>query len=128
MRLDRVAVIGAGAWGTALAQAAALAGRDVMLVARGPAAADEINERHTTAQPLAGPVLSPTTRAMTRSEGPDLAIRAEPAQASRAAQTVRVVSRLMPRRKRSPRRRTGSAGLGGEGVRDQLKADKSQRE
>ena len=37
MRLDRVAVIGAGAWGTALAQAAAIAGRTVTLVGRDPA-------------------------------------------------------------------------------------------
>src|SRR5687767_13078348 len=87
MRLDRVAVIGAGAWGTALAQAAALAGRDVMLVARGAAAADEINERHTNSQHLAGQVLSPTIRAMTRYEGADLVILAVPAQASRAALT-----------------------------------------
>jgi glycerol-3-phosphate dehydrogenase (NAD(P)+) len=36
--LDRIAVIGAGAWGTALANAAARAGREVMLWARDPAA------------------------------------------------------------------------------------------
>jgi glycerol-3-phosphate dehydrogenase (NAD(P)+) len=36
--LNRIAVIGAGAWGTALANAAARAGRDVMLWARDPAA------------------------------------------------------------------------------------------
>jgi glycerol-3-phosphate dehydrogenase (NAD(P)+) len=36
MSLSHVAVIGAGAWGTALAQAAALAGRRVTLVARDP--------------------------------------------------------------------------------------------
>ena len=47
MPLERVAVIGAGAWGTALAQAAALAGRDVTLVARDPAVVDEINTHHT---------------------------------------------------------------------------------
>ena len=37
MALERVAVIGAGAWGTALAQAAAIAGRSVTLVGRDPA-------------------------------------------------------------------------------------------
>jgi glycerol-3-phosphate dehydrogenase (NAD(P)+) len=36
--LSRIAVIGAGAWGTALANAAARAGREVMLWARDPAA------------------------------------------------------------------------------------------
>ena len=36
-----VAVIGAGAWGTALAALAARAGRDVVLCARSPAAAAE---------------------------------------------------------------------------------------
>ena len=39
---DRVAVIGAGAWGTALAALAARAGRDVVLCARSSAAAAEI--------------------------------------------------------------------------------------
>ena len=87
MRLDRVAVIGAGAWGTALAQAAALAGRDVIVVARDVAVADEVNTRHTNSQHLAGQLLSPTIRAMTRYEGADLVILAVPAQASRAALT-----------------------------------------
>jgi len=34
MAFDRIAVVGAGAWGTALANTAARAGRDVMLWAR----------------------------------------------------------------------------------------------
>ena len=38
MKLDRIAVIGAGAWGTALANSAARAGRNVTLWARDPAA------------------------------------------------------------------------------------------
>jgi glycerol-3-phosphate dehydrogenase (NAD(P)+) len=37
MSINRIAVIGAGAWGTALANAAARAGRDVVLWARDPA-------------------------------------------------------------------------------------------
>ncbi len=40
--LQTVAVIGAGAWGTALAGVAARAGRDVVLYARSPARAAEI--------------------------------------------------------------------------------------
>src|SRR5882724_3668555 len=39
---NSVAVIGAGAWGTALASAAARAGRDVVLYARNPASAAQI--------------------------------------------------------------------------------------
>jgi glycerol-3-phosphate dehydrogenase (NAD(P)+) len=39
MTFDRIAIVGAGAWGTALANAAARAGRDVMLTARNPAVA-----------------------------------------------------------------------------------------
>ena len=46
MPLERVTVIGAGAWGTALAQAAASAGRTVTLVARDPAVVETINTRH----------------------------------------------------------------------------------
>jgi glycerol-3-phosphate dehydrogenase (NAD(P)+) len=38
MTFDRIAIVGAGAWGTALANAAARAGRDVTLAARGPTA------------------------------------------------------------------------------------------
>ena len=42
MKLDRIAVVGAGAWGTALANVAARAGRTVTLIARNAAMADEI--------------------------------------------------------------------------------------
>lgn len=42
MALERIAVLGAGSWGTALAQAAIRAGRSVILYARDPAAADRI--------------------------------------------------------------------------------------
>ncbi|MFN0263161.1 NAD(P)H-dependent glycerol-3-phosphate dehydrogenase [Tepidamorphus sp. 3E244] len=42
-RCDQIAVIGAGAWGTALAAAAARAGRNVRLYARRRQTADEIN-------------------------------------------------------------------------------------
>jgi glycerol-3-phosphate dehydrogenase (NAD(P)+) len=49
MRLERVAVVGAGAWGTALAQAAAMAGRAVSLVARDRAVIEEVNQRSRNA-------------------------------------------------------------------------------
>ena len=45
MTLQRIAVIGAGAWGTALANAAARAGRDVILWARDPAVIATIAEK-----------------------------------------------------------------------------------
>jgi glycerol-3-phosphate dehydrogenase (NAD(P)+) len=85
MPLDRIAVIGGGAWGTALAQVAAIAGREVTVIARDATVADEINTRHTNAQHLASQVLDASIRAATRYEGADIVILAVPAQASRAA-------------------------------------------
>jgi glycerol-3-phosphate dehydrogenase (NAD(P)+) len=85
MPLDRVAVIGAGAWGTALAQAAALAGREVTLVARDPSVVAEINTHHTNSAHLKSQPLSESIRATTQFTGADLVILAVPAQATRAA-------------------------------------------
>src|SRR4029079_17711562 len=82
MRLERVSVVGAGAWGTALAQAAAMAGREVTLVARHLAIIAEVNARHTNSTHLGAQVLSPAIRATTRFTGADLVILAVPAQAS----------------------------------------------
>jgi glycerol-3-phosphate dehydrogenase (NAD(P)+) len=87
MPLERVAVIGAGAWGTALAQAAAIAGRAVTLVARDAAVVDDINVRHTNSKHLRTQVLSDAVRAATMFTGADLVLLAVPAQASRAALT-----------------------------------------
>jgi glycerol-3-phosphate dehydrogenase (NAD(P)+) len=53
-RIQTIGVIGAGAWGTALAQRATLAGRDVTLWAREPEVAEEINSRHTNSVFLPG--------------------------------------------------------------------------
>jgi glycerol-3-phosphate dehydrogenase (NAD(P)+) len=85
MAIERVAVIGAGEWGTALAQAAVLAGRDVVILARDPAVVAEINTRHTNSRHLGAQQLAPGLRAITRYDGADLVILAVPAQASRAA-------------------------------------------
>ncbi len=49
---DRVAVLGAGSWGTALASVLARNGRDVRLWARRPDLADQINARSENAQYL----------------------------------------------------------------------------
>lgn len=85
MGFDRVAVIGAGAWGTALAQAAAMAGRDVTLVARDAAAVAEINQDHTNTRHLGTQRLDPRIIAAAAMGETDLVILAVPAQASRAA-------------------------------------------
>jgi glycerol-3-phosphate dehydrogenase (NAD(P)+) len=85
MRLETVAVIGAGAWGTALAQAAASAGRTVTLVGRDPAAIDEINNQHSNRKHLGELPLSERISAAAALPDADLIILAVPAQQSRAA-------------------------------------------
>ncbi|MEI4487454.1 NAD(P)H-dependent glycerol-3-phosphate dehydrogenase [Frigidibacter sp. MR17.14] len=50
----RIAVLGGGAWGTALASVAARAGREVRLWLRDAALADEINARHRNERYLPG--------------------------------------------------------------------------
>ncbi len=83
MQLETVAVIGGGAWGTALAQAAAMAGRAVTLVVRDAVKADAINTTHTNDAALPGQVLHDNVRALGRFEGADIVILAVPAQATR---------------------------------------------
>jgi glycerol-3-phosphate dehydrogenase (NAD(P)+) len=61
--MNRVGVIGGGAWGTALAQVCARAGRDVVLWAREPEVVESINTRHENATFLAGVPLEPVLRA-----------------------------------------------------------------
>lgn len=86
MRLEHVAVIGAGAWGTALAQAAAMAGRRVTLVARDLQVAAEVTERHTNTQHLGSQVISDAiVGAIAMPPGTDFVIMAAPAQATRLA-------------------------------------------
>ena len=60
-----IGVIGAGAWGTALAQTAAKAGRDVTLWAFEPDVTDAINSRHENAVYLPGVALDPGIEATT---------------------------------------------------------------
>jgi glycerol-3-phosphate dehydrogenase (NAD(P)+) len=85
MSLDSVLVIGGGAWGTALAQAAAMAGRKVHLVVRDAAQADEINTNHTNQHYLGSQILHQTVSASTQATPADINILAVPAQSSRAA-------------------------------------------
>ena len=59
----RIGVIGAGAWGTALAQVAAAGGEDVLLWAREPEVVASINDAHVNALFLPKAKLSPAIRA-----------------------------------------------------------------
>lgn len=59
MNYQSVGVIGAGAWGTALAEAAARAGRDVLIWAYERETVDEINDKHTNSIFLPGVNLNP---------------------------------------------------------------------
>jgi glycerol-3-phosphate dehydrogenase (NAD(P)+) len=85
MRLEHVAVIGGGAWGTALAQAAAAAGRQVTLVSRNPDVIAAVNATHRNPRFLGdAPLLSAIIAAALPRQA-DFVILAVPAQASRAA-------------------------------------------
>ncbi len=61
--LRSIGVIGSGAWGTALAQTAVVAGRDTLIWAREGDVAREINEQHTNQVFLPGIALSPMLKA-----------------------------------------------------------------
>jgi len=63
--IGKIGIIGAGAWGTALAAQAAEAGREVVLWAREPEVADGINTSHTNAAFLPGIALDPKIVAST---------------------------------------------------------------
>lgn len=62
---QNIAVIGAGAWGTALANVAAIAGRSVRLYGRDEAVVDSINKRHENDVYLKDVPLSPLLSATT---------------------------------------------------------------
>lgn len=87
MALETVAVLGGGAWGTALAQAAAMAGRKVTLVLRNQAQADAVNATHTNEAALPGQILLPNISASTAPVPADIFILAVPAQATRTLLT-----------------------------------------
>ncbi|MGB0747207.1 MAG: NAD(P)H-dependent glycerol-3-phosphate dehydrogenase [Magnetospiraceae bacterium] len=61
--IQNIAVIGAGAWGTALANVACMAGRKVTLWAREPGLAESLNQDHVNAPYLPGVPLSESLRA-----------------------------------------------------------------
>lgn len=79
-------VIGAGAWGTAIAQILAREGRDVILWARETEVAEAINQRRENEIFLPGVSLRPEIRATTRLEaaaGADVIFSVPPAQHAR---------------------------------------------
>jgi glycerol-3-phosphate dehydrogenase (NAD(P)+) len=88
MSLESVSVIGGGAWGTALAQAAAMAGRSVNLVVRDLAQAEEINTKHTNTRFLGHQVLLEAVTAVQEIQPADIIILAVPAQSTRAVLTA----------------------------------------
>lgn len=59
----RVSILGAGQWGTALAQVLCDAGSDVLIWGRNPAIADEINNQHKNSKALPGAILPDALRA-----------------------------------------------------------------
>ncbi|MBF0247665.1 MAG: NAD(P)-dependent glycerol-3-phosphate dehydrogenase [Alphaproteobacteria bacterium] len=63
--MQTIGIIGAGAWGTALAAAARRAGRDVVIQAHEPEVAAAINTTHENAAFLPGVALDPAVRATT---------------------------------------------------------------
>jgi glycerol-3-phosphate dehydrogenase (NAD(P)+) len=85
MPLETVSVIGGGAWGSALAQAAAMAGRAVSLVVRDAAQRDTINATHTNPRYLGNQRLNDAIVATTDAEPADIVIMAVPAQSTRTA-------------------------------------------
>ena len=91
----RLAVIGGGAWGTALAAVAVRAGAAVSLWARDPGIVEAINRRHENPQFLPGVALDPgvlaTTDAAAALAGADAALIVVPAQFLRG-----VVAMLAP--------------------------------
>ena len=87
MTYQRFGIIGAGAWGTALAQTLARSGRDVTLWSFEADCADEINRRHVNSCYLDGVPLKPTIRATSDPAdlaGSDAFLSVAPAQHTRA--------------------------------------------
>jgi glycerol-3-phosphate dehydrogenase (NAD(P)+) len=87
-RFDKVAVLGAGAWGTALANLAAHDGKSVVLWGRDPGlaaamAAERVNAKHLAGIPLAAS-LTPTANLAAITDA-DVILAAVPAQTLRSA-------------------------------------------
>jgi glycerol-3-phosphate dehydrogenase (NAD(P)+) len=87
VEVTRVAVIGAGGWGTALSIVAARAGREVRLWSRNEAVADEVNSRRVNSAYLEGHAIPEGVRATSDARealnGAGLVILAAPSHATR---------------------------------------------
>jgi glycerol-3-phosphate dehydrogenase (NAD(P)+) len=96
---QNISIIGAGAWGTALAQVLAEAGRAVKLCARSRHLADAMNKEHVNTLYLPGSPLSPRIHAThdfkEALSGAELVLLAMPAQFVRA--TLKSIISLLPR-------------------------------
>jgi glycerol-3-phosphate dehydrogenase (NAD(P)+) len=98
MTLDRIAVVGAGAWGTALANAAARAGRSVTLIARAETTAAALRTSRQSAR-LAGARLDErvaVTAAISEAAAADAVLLVVPAQALREA-AIGLAGAIRPR-------------------------------
>jgi glycerol-3-phosphate dehydrogenase (NAD(P)+) len=87
MSYQSIGVIGAGAWGTALAQTLSTSGRDVTLWSFEPDCADAINNQHINTRYLDGVRLDPKLRATSNPAdlaGSDAILAVAPAQHTRA--------------------------------------------
>ena len=87
MSLDRIAVLGAGSWGTTFAKVLADAGRDVVLWARRPDVAAAITDRRRNPEYLPDvrlPDMTATTNAAAALDGADAVVLAVPSQTLRA--------------------------------------------
>lgn len=89
--MKRIAIIGAGSWGTALAVVAARAGHDVQLWARNADVVALINRDHLNSVYLTGISLPPSVRATgdirAVLNGAELVILAAPSHATRSLLT-----------------------------------------
>jgi len=87
MSIERIGVIGGGAWGTALAQVSAGAGRDTLLWALEPEVIESVNAEHSNPVFLPGITLNPAIRATADLEdlaGCDAWLAVTPAQHMRS--------------------------------------------
>jgi len=85
--INSVGVVGGGAWATALAVAARLSGRRVLLWARNASVVNEINDRHTNSAYLPGCALDAgltATPDLARMSEVDVVLLATPAQTQRS--------------------------------------------
>ena len=87
----KIAVVGGGAWGTALADLLARKGDDVTLWAREPEVVESVNQRHVNEVFLPGAPLAPTLRAVREIaaavRGAEVIVSAAPSHAVRPVMT-----------------------------------------